>query len=131
MINIPLSFSAMWLIMLLGVLTHILAKINKINHETPGRISLKNVVYSFFEKEWASYGMSIIITAIVSYSFYYMKRFDHSSNAEITYWARWVPAAVIVLYLFGVLNQWVFYWILGRIEKKGGVNIDLLNNQKT
>lgn len=129
MINIPLSFSAMWLIMLMGVLTHVLAKINKINHDTPDHIPFRQVVSKFFSKEWASYGMSIIFTGIIAYSFYFMKRFENISNQEITYWSKWIPLAVIFLYFFGVLNQWFFYWILGRIEKKGKTDIDLLKDK--
>jgi hypothetical protein len=128
MINIPLSFSGMWLIMLLGVLTHILVKINKINHDTPSDISQDVVIMKFFKKEWASYGMSIIFTGIIAYSFYFIKRFDNSTNEEISRLAKFVPLAVLFFYGIGVLNQWIFYFLLGRISKKSGVDIDLLEN---
>lgn len=129
MINIPLSFFAMWLIMLLGVLTNIMYRINKINHDTPGEIKWKDVVYKFFNKEWASYGMSLIFTGIVAYSFIYMKQFENPDNEEISRWAKWIPLAVIILYGFGVLNQVVFYWALGKIQKKGQVDIDILKKE--
>lgn len=128
MINIPLSFGAMWVIMLAGVLTHILAKVNSINQKSPSNILWTHILKKFFQKEWASYGMSLIITAVVAYSFVYMKQFEHPDNEEISYWAKWIPVAVPVLYLFGVLNQWAFYWILGRIQSKGKVDIDILQN---
>lgn len=129
MINIPLSFSAMWLIMLAGVLTHILAKVNSINHKTDDNIKWDDVLKKFFQKEWASYGMSLIFTCVIAYSFYYMKQFEIPDNEEISRWAKWLPLAVIALYFIGVINQWVFYWILGRIQSKGQVDIDILKNK--
>jgi len=129
MINIPLPFFAMWVIMLAGVLTHVLAKIKMITDKTPEEISWKIVARKFMNKEWASYGISIIFTCIVSFSFVYMKRFSNADNAEISYWAKWVPLAVIILYFFGVLNQWVFYFILGRIQSKGKIDIDILKEK--
>lgn len=128
MINIPLSFAAMWSIMLAGVLTHILAKINHINHNSPADILWTDILRKFFAKEWASYIMSLVFTGIVAFSFQYMKQFENPDNAEISRWAKWLPLAVLFLYLFGVLNQWVFYWILGRIQSKGKVDIDILKN---
>lgn len=129
MINIPLPFLAIWGIMLAGILTHILAKIKKINDDSPDYIPWKQVVTKFLNKEWASYGMSIIFTGVMAYSFIFMKRFDNPTNAEISYWARWIPLSVLFLYFFGVLNQWAFYFILGRIQSKGKVDIDLLKNK--
>jgi hypothetical protein len=126
MINIPLPFFAIWAIMLLGVLTHILAKIKSITDKTPEDIPLGIVIKKFFRKEWASYGMSLIFTGVAAYSFIFMKRFENPSNAEISYWARWIPLSVILLYFFGVVNQWGFYWILGRIQSKGKIDIDIL-----
>ena len=129
MINIPLPFLAMWGIMLLGVLTHVLAKIKSITDKTPDDIPLKLVIERFMRKEWASYGMSLIFTGVVAYSFVFMKRFENPSNDEISYWAKWIPLSVIVLYFFGVVNQWGFYWILGRIQSKGKIDIDILKSR--
>ncbi len=129
MINIPLPFLAMWGIMLLGVVTHVLAKIKSITDKTPDDIPLKLVIEKFMRKEWASYGMSLIFTGVVAYSFVFMKRFENPSNAEITYWAKWIPLSVLVLYFFGVVNQWGFYWILGRIQSKGKIDIDILKGK--
>ncbi len=126
MINIPLPFLAMWGIMLAGVLTNILAKINAINHNSPDEVLWKTVLKKFFKKEWASYGMSFIFTGIVAYSFVFMKRFENPDNAEISKWAKWIPLAVLVFYFFGMLNQWVFYKVLGRIQSKGKVDVDIL-----
>jgi len=130
MINIPLSFGAMWAIMFAGILTTILADINKINHDSPDDINLSQVVSKFFKKEWAAYGMSVIFTGIVAFSFQYMKQFDNASNAEISKWAKWIPLAVIVLYFFGVVNQWAFYKVLGRLKTNGKIDVDLLENKK-
>ena len=129
MINIPLPFLAMWGIMLLGVITHVLAKIKSITDKTPDDIPLKLVIEKFMRKEWASYGMSLIFTGVVAYSFVFMKRFENPSNAEISYWAKWIPLSVIILYFFGVVNQWGFYWILGRIQSKGKIDIDILKGK--
>lgn len=129
MINIPLPFWGMWAIMLAGVLTHILAKINQINHNSPSEVMWTDILKKFFGKEWASYGTSLIFTGIIAFSFQYMKQFNNESNAEISKWAKWLPLAVIILYFIGVVNQWVFYWILGRIQSKGKVDIDILKNQ--
>jgi hypothetical protein len=126
MIHIPLPFFALWVIMLLGVFTHILAKIKSITDKTPDDIPLLVVIKKFFRKEWASYGMSLIFTGVAAYSFVFMKRFENPSNAEISYWAKWIPLSVLILYFFGVLNQWAFYWILGRIQSKGKIDIDIL-----
>ncbi len=128
MINIPLSFLAMWIIMLAGVMTHILAKVNSINHKSPSHILWTDILKKFFQKEWASYGMSIIFISIIAYSFQYMKQFENPDNAEISYWSKWIPLAVIALYFVGVINQWIFYFILGRIQSKGKVDIDILKN---
>ena len=128
MINIPLSFLAMWVIMLAGVMTHILAKVNSINHKSPHDIMWSDILKKFFQKEWASYGMSLIFISIIAYSFQYMKQFENPNNAEISYWAKWIPLAVIALYFIGVINQWIFYFILGRIQSKGKVDIDILKN---
>lgn len=130
MINIPLPFSAMWLIMLLGVVTNILSKINKINHETSEEIKWVDVVKKFFNKEWASYGMSVIFTGIVAYSFVYMKKFEKIDNEEITRWAKWIPAAVIILYIVGFAVDRIFYFLMGKIDKKGVINTDLLTDSK-
>lgn len=129
MINIPLSFGAMWAIMFAGILTTILADINKINHDSPDSIPLSQVVSKFFKKEWAAYGMSVIFTGIVAFSFQYMKQFDNSNNEEISKWGKWIPLAVIILYFFGVVNQWAFYKVLGRIKTNGKVDVDLLKNK--
>ncbi len=128
MINIPLSFFAMWIIMLAGVFTHILAKVNSINHKTDSELQWNLILKKFFQKEWASYGMSVIFISIIAYSFQYMKQFENPDNAEISYWAKWIPLAVIALYFIGVINQWIFYFILGRIQSKGKVDIDILKN---
>jgi len=130
MINIPLPFFVMWLIMLLGVLTHILAKINSINHKSPDDILWTTILQKFFKKEWASYGMSLIITGVTAYTFVYMRQFTHVTASEISKYAKWIILAVPILYLFGVLNQWVFYWILGRIQSKGKVDVDILTENK-
>lgn len=129
MINIPLPFWGMWLIMLAGVITHILAKINQINHNSPAEIMWWSILKKFFRKEWASYGMSLIFTAIIAFSFQYMKQFERMDNEEISKWAKWLPLAVIILYFIGVVNQWLFYLILGRIQSKGRVDVDILRSQ--
>ena len=126
MINIPLPFPAIWVIMLAGVATHALAKVKSITDKTPDNISWKLVLSRFINKEWPSYGMSIIITCIASFSLVFMKRFDKIDNSEIVYWSKWIPLSVPIIYLFGVLNQWVFYAILGRIQSKGKVDVDVL-----
>src|SRR5690349_648620 len=130
MINIPLPFYAMWAIMLAGVATHILAKVNEVNQKSPEEILWYTILRKFFRKEWASYGMSIIFTGIVAYSFVFMKQFDNASNAEISKWAKWIPLAVLFFYFFGILNQWVFYKILGRIQSKGQIDVDILKEKK-
>lgn len=129
MINIPLPFAAIWAIMLAGVATHVLAKIKMIVDGTPDNIKWKDVVSKFFSKEWPSYGMSLIFTCILSYSFIFMKRFEKVDSEEISYWARWIPLSVIILYFVGVVNQWLFYMILGRIRSKGKVDMDLLKDK--
>lgn len=130
MINIPLNFWQMELIMLCGILTHILAKVNGINHKSPADILWTDILRKFFAKEWASYGMSLIITCIVAYSFVYVKRFEHPTIAEVREASKWVILAVPILYIFGVLNQWAFYWLLGRIQSKGKVDIDILKENQ-
>jgi hypothetical protein len=130
MINIPLSFFAMWMIMIAGILTNIMARINAINQKTPESVRWITVLQNFFRKEWASYGMSLIFTGIMAYSFQYMKQFSNDSNAEISKWAKWIPLAVLILYFIGVLNQWIFYKILGRIQTKGVVDNELIDKPK-
>ena len=129
MINIPLSFGAMWVIMFAGIMTHVLAKVNSINHKSPPDILWTDILKKFIQKEWASYGMSVIFTCIIAYSFTYMKQFENTTNAEISAWAKWIPLAVLILYFVGVINQWIFYFILGRIQSKGKVDIDILKNE--
>lgn len=126
MINIPLPFYAMWLIMLAGVLTNILARINGINQQSPDDILLETILKKFFKKEWASYGMSLVFTGIIAYSFVYMKQFNNPNNAEISKWAKWIPLAVVFFYFVGVLNQWIFYKILGRIQSKGQIDVKMI-----
>lgn len=129
MINIPLPFFAMWLIMIAGILTNVFARINAINHNSPDNILWWDILKKFFKKEWASYMMSLIFTLIIAYSFVYMKQFQRVDNTEINRWAKWIPLAVIVLYFFGFLNQWIFYKILGRIQSKGQVDVDILKEK--
>jgi hypothetical protein len=127
MINIPLPFLAMWGIMFAGVLTNVLARINGINQKSPDDVLWWVILQKFFKKEWASYGSSLIFTGIIAFSFQYIKQFDNSSNAEISKYAKWIPLAVPAFYFFGVLNQWLFYKALGRIQgKSGAVDIDIL-----
>ncbi len=127
MINIPLPFIAMWAIMLSGVATHILFKIKKITDSTPDDMTWKMVKSKFIHKEWPSYGISIIFTCIIAYSFVFMKQFDNASNEEISKWAKWIPLSVLILYFIGFLNNWIFYMVLGRIQAKGGkIDIDTL-----
>ncbi len=116
--------------MLAGVLTHILAKVNSINHKSPASIMWINILKTFFQKEWASYGMSFIITCITAYTFVYVKQFEHPTLSEVREASKYVILAVPILYIFGVLNQWVFYWILGRIQSKGKVDIDILKENQ-
>lgn len=106
MINIPLNFWQMEAIMLAGVLTHILAKVNSINHKSPANILWTNILQTFFQKEWASYGMSFIITCITAYTFVYIKQFEHPTISEVREASKYVILAVPILYLWGVLNQW-------------------------
>jgi hypothetical protein len=121
----------MWAIMIAGILTNILARVNDINQKTPDNVRWGSVLQSFFQKEWASYGMSLIFTGIISFSFQYMKQFSNADNTDISKWAKWIPLAVIFFYFFGVLNQWIFYKILGRIQTKaGGVDTDLIDKTK-
>lgn len=131
MINIPLPFLAMWVIMFAGVITNFLAKVNEVNQKSADEILWYDILRKFIRKEWASYGMSIIFTGIIAYSFEFMKQFDNASNAEISKWAKWIPLAVIALYFIGVLNQWVFYKILGRIERKGNIDTAIINKPET
>lgn len=128
MINIPLPFYAMWLIMLAGVLTNVLARVNGINQQSPENILWNTILSKFFKKEWASYGMSVIFTGITAYSFVFMKQFNNPNNAEISKWAKWIPLAVIFFYFFGVLNQWIFYKILGRIQSKGQIDVKMIQD---
>jgi hypothetical protein len=130
MINIPLPFIAMWGIMLAGVFTHVLAKIKIITDKTPENVSWKQVLVKFRNREWPSYGMSLIFTGILAFSFVFMKRFSNPNNEEISYWQRWIPLSVIFLYFIGVLNQWLFYLILGRIQSKGKIDMDILKDKK-
>jgi hypothetical protein len=130
MINIPLPFIAMWAIMLAGVLTHMLFKIKKITDSTPDDLPWKLVKQKFLRKEWPSYFISVIFTCIIAYSFVFMKQFDNPNNAEISRWAKWLPLSVIILYFIGVLNQYLFYLILGRIQSKGKIDIDILKEEK-
>lgn len=130
MINIPLSFGAMWFIMFCGILTNALAKINNINKVTPEEISFWQVIRKFARKEWPSYGMSLIATGIVSFSFVFMKQFQKIDNEEISRWAKWIPLAVLILYLFGIVVMYVLYKILGRIQDKTGVDITLLKDKQ-
>lgn len=129
MIYIPLSFYQMWVIMLAGVLTVMLAKINNINQNSPDEIMWWDILKKFFRKEWASYGMSAIITAIIAYSFVYMKQFQKIDNAEITKWAKWIPLGVLILYLLGCLNLWIFYRVMGRIQSKGDIDLNILKEK--
>jgi len=130
MINIPLPFLSMWAIMLAGVVTHMLFKIKKITDSTPEDVSWKLVKAKFLHKEWPSYFISIIFTCILAYSFVFMKQFDNPNNEEISRWAKWLPLSVIILYFIGVLNQYLFYLILGRLQSKGKIDIDLLKEEK-
>ena len=131
MINIPLPFLAMWGILLAGVLTHILFKIKKITDGTPDDVPWKQVKDNFIRKEWPSYGISIIFTCIIAYSFVFMKQFDNPNNEEISRWAKWLPLSVLILYFIGFLNNWIFYMILGRIQAKGGkIDIETLKESK-
>lgn len=126
MINIPLPFFALWAIMLSGVLTHMLYMIKIITNKTPDDVPWKTVKEKFFRKEWASYCISIIFTAIIAYSFVFMKQFNNADNEEISRWAKWTPLSVLILYFIGVLNNVIFYYILGRISSKGKIDIDIL-----
>ncbi len=130
MIQIPLSFSAMWLIMFLGIVTNMLVKINYINQKSSEEILWTTILKKFIRKEWASYLVSIVFTGVVAYSFVYMKQFERIDNAEISRWAKWIPLAVIILYGFGILNQWVFYRYLGRIQSKGQIDEEILKEGK-
>lgn len=121
MIYIPLTFWQMWFILVLGVLSNILAKVQYINQNSSDEILWTSILKKFFRKEWASYSMSVIFTGIIAYSLVYIKQFE-APDAKISRFAWLVPIAVIVLYLFGMLNQWLLYRFLGRIQS--GKNID-------
>lgn len=127
MINIPLPFLAIWGIMLLGVLTKMLYDIKIITDITPDSIKWKTVFARFFNKEWPSYGMAVIVTGILAYSFEYMKGFAKVDNAEITKWAKWIPLAVPIIYAIGIGWQLLFYKFLGRIKNKGLIDTSMLH----
>ncbi len=130
MINIPLPFWAMWLLLLAGVATHVLYKLKKITDNTPDDIAWKQVGKRFRNKEWPSYGMSFIATAIISFTFQYIKQFDTSTTAEISKYAKWVPLAVPILYVFGIVINIFLYKLLGRIEQKGKIDVTILKDEK-
>jgi len=120
----------MWIILLSGVVTHIFAKMKSIVDKTPEDINWNIVLKKFFSREWPSYCMSIIFTCIIAYSFHFMKTISASANEHIMQFSKWIPLSVLILYLVGVANQWLFYYILGTIQKKGQVNIDILTNKE-
>ena len=131
MINIPLPFFVMWAVLLLGVLTSMLVKIKNITDATPDDVQWKMVIRKFFNKEWPSYGISFILTFVIAGSFQYIKRFDVSSNQEISKYAKWIPLAVPALYIGGYLCQGGFYKLLGRIQGKTGINADQFKPAQT
>lgn len=126
MINIPLPFWAMWLILLAGVATHVLYKLKKITDKTPDDILWNQVWLKFRNKEWPSYGMSFIATGIISFTFQFIKQFDTSSTAEISRYAKFVPLAVPILYAIGIIINIFLYRLLGRIESKGKIDMTIL-----
>lgn len=126
MINIPLPFFAMWGILLAGVITHILYKLKVITDNTPDDVVWSKVWVKFRNKEWPSYGMSLIATGIISFSFEFIKRFDTSSTVEISKYAKYVPLAVPILYCGGILINFFLYKMLGRIQSKGKIDVSLL-----
>jgi len=127
---IPLPFIALWGIMLAGVLTNMFAKMKNIVDKTPEDIMWNVVFKRFLNREWPSYCMSIIFTCVIAYSFVFMKRFQKIDNEEISYWAKWIPLSVLILYIIGVINNWIFYYILGRIQSKGKIDMDILTKPK-
>lgn len=129
-IIIPLPFIALWGIMLAGVLTNMFAKMKSIVDKTPEDVDWKVVFKRFLNREWPSYCMSIIFTCIIAYSFVFMKSFQKIDNEEISYWAKWIPLSVLILYIIGVINNWIFYYILGRIQSKGKIDMDILTKPK-
>ena len=126
MINIPLPFWAMWLILLAGVATHVLYKLKKITDNTPDDILWNRVWVKFRNKEWPSYGMSLIATGIVAFTLEYIKQFDTSTTVEISRYAKYVPLAVPALYACGILINILFYKWLGRIDSKGKIDVSEL-----
>lgn len=126
MINIPLNFWQMEIIMILGILTNILARVNRINQQTDAEIPLNKILGKFFRKEIFSYGMSLIITGITAYAFVYMKQFEKPTLAEVREASKYVIYAVFGLYAFGIVNQYLFYMWLGRIQSKTGIDIDII-----
>ena len=128
--DIQLPFYATWFLMILGIVTNMLAKVNKINHESPPDIKWKDILRTFFKKEWASYAMSFIFTGVIAFSFEFMKRFDHSSQQELNKYAKYIPFAVLFFYLLGFANQWAFYRLMGRIYSKAGVDTKILEEDR-
>lgn len=126
MINIPLPFWAMWLILLAGVATHVLYKLKKITDNTPEDILWNRVWLKFRNKEWPSYGMSLIATGIIAFTLEYIKQFDTSTTIEISRYAKYVPLAVPALYAIGIVLNILFYKWLGRIDSKGKIDVSEL-----
>lgn len=116
--------------MLAGVLTNMFAKMKNIVDKTPEEIKWGVVFSRFLNREWPSYCMSFIFTCVIAYSFVFMKRFDKIENEEISAYAKWIPLSVIILYFLGVVSNWLFYYILGRIQKKGTIDMEILTKDK-
>ncbi len=116
--------------MLAGVLTNMFAKMKNIVDKTPEEIKWGVVFSRFLNREWPSYCMSFIFTCVIAYSFVFMKQFSKIENEEISAYAKWIPLSVIILYFLGVVSNWLFYYILGRIQKKGTIDMDILTKDK-
>lgn len=129
MINVLLSYWAMWFLLLLGVLINILAKVNYMNHNSPSDIMWTSILKAFFKKEWASYGMSLICTGVFAYQLMFLRHFENL-DAKIARYSWIVPLTPIILMLIGILNQWLLYKAIGRITNKGKVDVDILQAEQ-
>lgn len=126
MINIPLPFYAMWLILFAGVLTQIFWKVKKINDNTPDNVEWYTVWSKFWHREWPTYGMALIAVTIIAWQFHFIKKFSVIENPEISKYGKWIPLSVLGLYALGILINWILYRFFGRIESGGKIDVKTL-----
>ena len=104
-------YSIISLLFFIGVAFHVMQKISSLKKEFDGKFSIKEVFVTFFEEEWDSLIVSVLVYAVMAIALYLIKHNDIVLPAWIDSWGIYSFSLVL-----GYSGQRIAYQYLATAE---------------